>query len=101
MKHLMIILALALSACATKPPEVKIETVEVKVPVMVPIPAPPVTKRPELVIFQLTDDDKADPGKVSIAYRASIKQLQGYVLQLEAIVEGYRKLSKEKRNEGK
>lgn len=101
MKYLAIVLALVLAGCKTPAPEVRVETVEVRVPVLVPIPAPPVTKRPDLVIFQLTQTDKADPGVVSLAYQASIKQLQGYVLQLEAIVEGYRDLSKERPNEGK
>jgi hypothetical protein len=106
MKQYALILAVLLTGCASvgggqNVVPTRVDTVEVKVQVMVPIPAPPVTARPALVIFDLKEADKKDPGKVALAYQATIKQLQGYALQLETVVESYRKLSKEKPNEGK
>lgn len=93
-----VIIALVLSGCASTKtaPVVRVETIEVKVPVMTPIPAPPAMARPALAIYSLTEKDKQDPGRVALLYQATVKQLQGYTLQLEAVVEGYRVMSKGK-----
>lgn len=91
-----LILSLLLAGCACKPEIVeRTTTVEVKVPVPVPVPAPPDTIRPELWIYQLTDEDAKNPGKVVQYYKATVKQLQGYSQELETIIDGYRKASKE------
>lgn len=101
MKILALALVLTLSGCGLFKQEVRVETIIVKVPVIVPVPAPKEIDRPELMIEQLTDADKKEPGKVEQFYRATVKQLQGYAEELEAIVEGYRILSEKKdyRNE--
>jgi len=88
-----LILSLLLAGCGTTQPIERTTTVEVKVPVPTPIPAPPDSVRPELMIYQLTDADNKNPGKVVQYYKASIKQLQGYAEQLETVIDGYRKAS--------
>lgn len=92
MRSLIIIAAMVLAGCGTCKPQIveRTTTVEVKVPVTTPIPEPKVVTRPQLMIFQLTSTDEADPGKVIKYYSASIKQLQGYAVELETILDGYR-----------
>lgn len=82
--------AILAGCCTTLPPIERTTTVEVKVPVSVPIPAPKEVVRPSLMISQLTAADKTNPGKVIQYYQASIKQLQGYAAELEAVIDGYR-----------
>ena len=95
MKYALILATALLAGCATKPQIVeRIVTVEVKVPVVTPIPEPKVTVRPELMIYHLGPGDEKAPGKVIKYYKASIKQLQGYTLELEAVIDGYRQASK-------
>lgn len=64
---------------------------EVKVPVVEECPTPPNLEKPDLIIDTLTNQDTNDPGKVSKAYKATVKQLQGYIEQLESILDAYRK----------
>jgi len=82
--------ALALTGCKCPTPTPVIQTVTVKVPVMEPYPEPPVTQRPNLLVYQLTADDATDTDKIVKYYKATIKQLQGYSMQLETIIDGYR-----------
>ena len=51
--------------------------------------APPDILRPALPIHQLTDADADDPGKVVVHYKATVKVLEGYITELEAIVKQY------------
>lgn len=91
----VVAMVLALAGCATTvPPIERTTTIEVRVPVIVPIPPPKEVVRPQLVIFSLVDRDNLDPGKVVQYYQASIKQLQGYAVELETIIDGYRQQSK-------
>lgn len=92
MRSLIIIAAMVLAGCSTCKPQIveRVVTVEVKVPVATPIPEPKAVSRPQLMIFELTSADEEEPGKVIKYYRASIKQLQGYVVELETILDGYR-----------
>lgn len=102
MKLVTLLVCSALVGCGTtKPDNVRYQKVEVKVPVMVPVPMPEEPNRPELIIHTLTEADRDDPGLVVTAYKASVKQLQGYVLELEHIIDGYRKLSKAQQDESK
>lgn len=41
--------------------------------------------RPDLAFELLSDEDKADPGKVGKYYKISIKQLQNYAKDLESV----------------
>jgi hypothetical protein len=98
MKYAVILAAALLTGCVTKPQIVeRIVTVEVKVPVVTPIPEPKATVRPQLMIYHLGPGDENSPGKVLKYYKASVKQLQGYTLELEAIIEGYRQASKKQK----
>lgn len=92
MRYLSILALVALVGCNTTPPKVieRTVTVEVKVPVATPIPEPKEVARPQLMIFELRSADEANPGKVIQYYQASIKQLQGYAVELETIIDGYR-----------
>lgn len=88
---LLLLASMILVGCATPSAPVCVpETIEVKVPVPVPAPQPPVLIRPQLAIYMLTDTDKQDPGKVAQYFEATVKQLIGYSIQLETILDGYR-----------
>ncbi len=78
----LIILAAALSGCATVP-----ETVEIPVPV--PCPPPPPVARPLLAIRSLTPG--TPPAEVERTYLEALKQLAGYAKELEALLAGYRR----------
>lgn len=75
-----------------------VRTVVVKVPVnQCPITHNNIEKpqRPMLAIETITQDDKENPGKVVKMYKAAIKQLQGYSLELENGFEAYRNICRE------
>lgn len=74
-----IVLALMLSACASKP-----QIIEVPVPVK--MPPPPVLARPSLPIAipSLT------PGEQIGAWAATVEILQNYATELEILLDGYR-----------
>lgn len=92
MNQLLVLSAalLLVGCCTPVPPIERTTTVEVKVPVIVPIPEPKAVIRPQLMIYQLVPADVNEPGKVISYYQASIKQLQGYAIELETILDGYR-----------
>lgn len=77
----------ALSGCASDP-IVSTRTVEVQVPVAVECPAPPTLARPSLPIKGLTP--QSDPADVVRAYVTSVEALQGYSIELETVLDGYR-----------
>lgn len=87
-----IVIVILLSGCSTLMPT-KTEIKEVKTPVLV-CPEPPAISKPNLLIDQLTEEDKNDPGKVAQFYKGTVKQLTEYVKELEAIIEQYDKTSK-------
>lgn len=88
MVKLLLALSLLLTGCASAvkplPPEIRYVKVEP--------PAPPVVNRPELPVLSLKPGDT--PDVVIQAHRESIKLLQQWGLQLEAILDGYRKKDK-------
>ena len=77
-----------LAGCASAP-IVSTRTVEVQVPVAVECPAPPHLARPSLPIKGLSA--QSDPADVARAYVTSIESLQGYSLELETVLDGYRR----------
>lgn len=83
---------LFLTACGSLPTKTEIQYVDR--PILF-CPAPPVTERPILLIDQLTDEDKKDPGKVAQIYKAAIKQLTNHVEELELIIDRYDETSKQ------
>jgi len=97
-KHLRLLaiigLALGLTACGPGTIKLRTEVQEVYVPLLYS-PAPPEITRPELPISELTDEDIEDPGKVVIYYKATVKILEGYITELETIVNQYDRASDE------
>jgi len=89
----VILITLFLAGCSTTKLPPKTEIKYVQVPILVS-PAPPPIQRPLLLLDQLTDIDKADPGKVVQSYKVSIKQLTNYIEELEAIIKEYDNISK-------
>lgn len=96
MVKIFAILALALSLVACGPGTIKLRTEvqQVYVPLLY-CPAPPDILRPTLAIHSLSEEDAGDPGKVAMHYKATVKQLEGYVTELEAIVKQYDKVNDE------
>ena len=86
--------ALLLAGCNGGQNVRDIEVQEVKVPFLY-CPAPPRVQRPVLVIESLSPADRADPGKVAQAYKASFIQLRGYTENLEQILKQYDATSQE------
>lgn len=74
---------LALSGCATQT-----RTVRVEIPVAAECPAPPGIARPYLPSADLATEN---PGDVIRACVGTVEALQGYAMELEAIVNGYRR----------
>jgi len=90
MKKLLLSFALAgvlLTGCGKT-----IQYKDVAYPVYV-VPTPPEVSRPALEIDKLTPDQRADAGLVLKAQRATDEQKDGYIAQLETIVQKYRELS--------
>lgn len=83
-KLIMLLLVLSLGGCTAFTKSV------VRVPVS-DCPVPKEVVRPTLPIDNLKPGDEADPGKVAVAYAATVKALMGYVLELEQVLDGYRK----------
>ena len=52
-------------------------------------PEPPLVTRPDLEVQYLKEGD--GPDRVIEAHRTTIKQLQGYSVELETILQGYKK----------
>ena len=75
-----VLLWLSLGGCAQ--PQIKTEYITV------PIAPPPEIKRPALAIEDLKTGD--GPDVVIRAYSITIKALEGYALQLEAVLSAYK-----------
>lgn len=80
---------LLLSGCASFPERgINTQIIKINTPVLYS-PPPPEFDRPDLIIHELTEAQKRDPGQVVKYYRATVIQLLGYVEQLETVVESY------------
>ncbi len=93
MKNILsvILLSLFLLGCDTVG---KVKYVNVPTPVYV-VPAPPAVQRPVLAIDLLTPEQRSDAGVVAQAQRATVVQKNGYIEQLELILNRYASLSAE------
>lgn len=80
---LLIILLIILFGCAEKR---VLDIQEVKVPILY-CPKPAVVERPSLPIINIREMDT--PGEVAKKYKATVKVLQDYSIQLEEIVKSY------------
>jgi hypothetical protein len=72
---------------------IKTEVQEVLVPIVY-CPAPPVIERPTLSIHKMNARQTNHPGEVVKHYKATVKELQGYSIQLERVIEQYGETSK-------
>ena len=70
------------------------EVVTVKVPVVYS-PKPPVIIRPDLIIHDMTEAQKNNPGTLAQYYKGTVIQLIGYTEELESALDEYRKISDE------
>lgn len=93
-KIVAIIIFGLLSGCATMGGATKTDIQYVYKPILV-CPEPPSTSRPLLLIDQLSEDDKVDPGKVAQSYKATVKQMSDYIEELETIIKHYDTTSKQ------
>jgi hypothetical protein len=57
-------------------------------------PAPPEITRPALPIHNMTPEQEAVDGEVAKNWKATVKILQGYALELETIVETQKEINK-------
>jgi hypothetical protein len=80
--------AILLVGCATP----RIVYKDVAYPVYV-VPAPPPVNRPVLIVDTLTPAESEDPGIVLRAQRATSEQKNGYITELELIINKYRELA--------
>lgn len=91
---LIVLAAIGLAGCATKPARVVTDTVTVTIPVLY-CPAPPEFARPELPLDQLRAGQGLSDGELAQAYNATIVALQGYASELETALQGYEDISEE------
>jgi len=90
----VLLLGIFMTGCSTMNGAVKTDVKYVYKPLLV-CPAPPAMEKPLLLIDQLSEEDKKDPGKVAQAYKASVKQLTNYLNDLELVVKQYDATSKQ------
>lgn len=89
MKSIFLLLAtVALFGCADTV-RIKSDTQEVFVPIIY-CPEPPEIKRPALPIHNMTPEQEKQPGEVAKNYKATVKALQGYSVELEKVMRQYR-----------
>lgn len=86
-------LILFLSGCGGQPIKFTTDVKETLVPIVYS-PAPPDIVRPELPIQQMTDDELKSPGNIVKYYKATVKTLIGYSLELEKALNEYDKINK-------
>lgn len=81
----LVLMIMIASGCSLLEPPIKkdIQKVYIAVPVVPEVQKP---SRPELPIDQMTPDQKSSDGEVAKHYAATVKALQGYIFELEEIV---------------
>lgn len=78
-----------IAGCASQ--EKKVEIQKVNIPVNY-CPKPPDVNRPYLPLYSISDQDT--PGDIVLKYEASIKALQMYAVDLETVIDFYKKNAK-------
>lgn len=92
---LSLVFILLISGCSlVKEPKTVTVVKEVKIPVYQELPEIRETVYPYLPINSLTEADSDDPVKVGKAYVLSIEILDGYIQELETILDTFREYSK-------
>lgn len=84
----ILLASLTLIGC-TETVKIKSDTQEVFVPIIY-CPEPPDVKRPALPILNMTPEQEKQPGEVAKSYKATVKALQGYAVELEKVMRQYR-----------
>ena len=93
MVRVIVVIALIfLTGCFSnkRPQEIQIQ--RVNIPILY-CPSPPTIERPILPIHKMTPQQTHNPGELVKHYKATIKILQGYALELEQVVNQYGKNS--------
>jgi hypothetical protein len=85
--------SLVLVGCGCKEKTIKTEVQKQYVDVLY-CPAPPEINRPALPIHTMTPDQKKSDGEVVKHYKATVKTLQGYAVELETIVDKQKEINK-------
>lgn len=96
-KILLAVLITALSGCAKDKVLIKTVYVDKVVPVAV-VPTPPTVVKPVSELSKLTPEERKDIGPLSKAMVVDIKQQEGYITLLEAIIDKYRELAEKSGN---
>ena len=87
------LLSVLLVGCGDRLTKVDCQTKEVYKEVMY-CPAPPDTTRPILPIHAMTPEKEAVDGEVVKNWKATVKVLQGYIIELETIIEAQREINR-------
>ncbi len=82
-----------LGGCGGQPIKFTTDVKETLVPIVYS-PAPPEIVRPELPIQQMTDEQVRSPGAIVKYYKATVKTLIGYSMELEKALAEYGKINK-------
>lgn len=95
MKKLMLLspLVLLLTGCPGTIPTVPDKPTIVYVDRIVTkeCPVPKELELPNLMIYQLSDQDRGDPGKVVQLWKATVEQLMGSIQERDVIIDSYKK----------
>lgn len=87
-KLTLCVLLVFLSGCAMNK---IISPKEIKVPIMY-CPAPQEYTRPSLPLLNMSQSQQETPGELAKYYKATVLELQGYVSELEAQLDNYKKI---------
>ena len=91
-KSIFVLLATLILVGCTETVKIKSDTQEVFVPIIY-CPEPPEVKRPALPILNMTPEQEKQPGEVAKNYKATVKALQGYAVELEKVMKQYKESS--------
>ena len=85
--------SLVLVGCSCKEDTIRTEVQKQYVDVLY-CPAPPEISRPVLPIHTITPEEKQNDGEIAKHYKATVKTLQGYAIELESIVDKQKEINK-------
>lgn len=92
-KIILAFVLLSLVGCGADPIKFTTDVKETLVPVLYS-PKPPVIKQPELPIHQMTEAQEKEDGEVAKYYKATVKVLMGYSVELQKALDEYDKINK-------